>query len=109
MYAPLRPISPRCRSCWHDRSIRSPGRAVLPFPWHSRFSGLVRWDQRQPRRKDPVDALKYAVEMLGKGYADVVIVDLRRLIFAISAWAKINKPRRIITKHHQAAGRCWKA
>jgi hypothetical protein len=28
------------------------------------------------RRKDPVDALKYAVEMLGKGYADVVIVDL---------------------------------
>ena len=27
------------------------------------------------RRKDPVDALKYAVEMLGKGYADVVIVD----------------------------------
>jgi endonuclease YncB( thermonuclease family) len=28
------------------------------------------------RRKDPVDALKYAEEMLGKGYADVVIVDL---------------------------------
>ena len=28
------------------------------------------------RRKDPVDALKYAIEMLGKGYADVVIVDL---------------------------------
>ena len=28
------------------------------------------------RRKDPVDALKYAVELLGKGYADVVIVDL---------------------------------
>ena len=28
------------------------------------------------RRKDPVDALKYAVEMLEKGYADVVIVDL---------------------------------
>ena len=23
------------------------------------------------RRKDPVDALKYAVEMLGKGYAEV--------------------------------------
>ena len=28
------------------------------------------------RRKDPVDALKHAEEMLGKGYADVVIVDL---------------------------------
>ena len=28
------------------------------------------------RRKDPVDALRYAVEMLGKGYVDVVIVDL---------------------------------
>ena len=28
------------------------------------------------RRKDPVDALKYAIEMLGKGYVDVVIVDL---------------------------------
>jgi hypothetical protein len=28
------------------------------------------------RRKDPADALKYAVEMLEKGYADVVIVDL---------------------------------
>ena len=28
------------------------------------------------RRKDPVDALKYAVELLAKGYADVVIVDL---------------------------------
>ena len=51
------------------------------------------------RRKDPVDALKYAIEMLGKGYADVVIVDLaekakrmRRPIFAISIWTKINKP-----------------
>jgi hypothetical protein len=28
------------------------------------------------RRKDPVDALKYAVESLAKGFADVVIVDL---------------------------------
>ena len=28
------------------------------------------------RRKAPVDALKYAVELLAKGYADVVIVDL---------------------------------
>jgi hypothetical protein len=28
------------------------------------------------QRKDPVDALRYATQMLGKGYADVVIVDL---------------------------------
>jgi hypothetical protein len=28
------------------------------------------------QRKDPVDALRYAMQMLGKGYADVVIVDL---------------------------------
>ena len=27
------------------------------------------------RRKDPVNALSYAVQMLGKGYSDVVIVD----------------------------------
>jgi hypothetical protein len=31
------------------------------------------------QRKDPVDALRYAMQMLGKGYADVVIVDLGRL------------------------------
>ena len=30
----------------------------------------------QPGRKRPELALRYAVEMLGKGYADVVIVDL---------------------------------
>ena len=28
------------------------------------------------QRKDSVDALRYAMQMLGKGYADVVIVDL---------------------------------
>lgn len=28
------------------------------------------------RRKDPMDALSYAVQMLGKGYSDVLIVDL---------------------------------
>ena len=27
-------------------------------------------------RDSPVEALRYAIEMLGKGYADVVIVDL---------------------------------
>jgi hypothetical protein len=27
-------------------------------------------------RNSPIDALRYATEMLGKGYADVVIVDL---------------------------------
>ena len=30
----------------------------------------------QPDARTPVDALKYAVELLAKGYADVVIVDL---------------------------------
>jgi hypothetical protein len=28
------------------------------------------------KRKDAVDALRFAMEMLGKGYADVVIVNL---------------------------------
>jgi hypothetical protein len=28
------------------------------------------------RRKDPVDALRYAMQVQAKGYADVVIVDL---------------------------------
>ncbi len=28
------------------------------------------------QRKDPVDALRYAMQMLAKGYADVVIVEL---------------------------------
>jgi hypothetical protein len=27
------------------------------------------------RRNTPIEALRYAVEMLGKGYVDVVIVD----------------------------------
>jgi hypothetical protein len=27
-------------------------------------------------RNNPIDALRYAIEMLGKGYADVVIIDL---------------------------------
>ncbi len=27
-------------------------------------------------RNSPIEALRYALEMLGKGYADVVIVDL---------------------------------
>jgi hypothetical protein len=27
-------------------------------------------------RNGPIDALRYAIRMLGKGYADVVIVDL---------------------------------
>jgi hypothetical protein len=28
------------------------------------------------QRKDPIDALRYAMQMLGKGYAGVVIIDL---------------------------------
>ncbi len=28
------------------------------------------------QRKDPIDALRYAMQMLAKGYADVVIVEL---------------------------------
>ncbi len=29
-----------------------------------------------PHRHSPAEALRYAIEMVGKGYADVVIVDL---------------------------------
>jgi hypothetical protein len=49
--------------------------ASPPITCHSRSNGQVHRDRLLPS-KDPVDALSYAMQMLAKGYADVVIVDL---------------------------------
>ena len=50
--------------------------------------------------KEPVDALRYAMQMLAKGYADVVIVDLAEdgkayapAEFASSIWIGENNTR----------------
>ena len=52
------------------------------------------------QRKDPVDALRCAMQMLAKGYADVVIVDLAEdgkayapAEFASSIWIRENNTR----------------
>ncbi len=52
------------------------------------------------QRKEPVDALRYAMQMLAKGYANVVIVDLAEdgkayapAEFASSIWIGENNTR----------------
>ena len=54
-------------------------------------------DPASTQRKNPVKALRYAMQMLGKGYADIVIVDLAEdgkayapAEFAPFFWTKSN-------------------
>ena len=47
-----------------------------PFPMAFAIQWTGPLGPASTQRKDPVDALRYATQMLGKGYADFVIVDL---------------------------------
>ena len=52
--------------------------ANLHFACHSQFRWTGPIGPATTHRNSPIEALRYALEMLGKGYADVVIVDLTR-------------------------------
>jgi hypothetical protein len=66
------PTSPSCRDYWDGHHNTCDTLSGMPFEiqWTSPV-GL-----ESTRRKSAVDAVRYAVQMFGRGYTAVVIVDL---------------------------------
>jgi hypothetical protein len=62
--------------CWLGRRAEKPRSGVIP----SGMSFAIQWagatGSTTTRRDTPLETLSYATEMLGKGYAGVVFVDL---------------------------------